>query len=131
MLLLLALVVGCYSPEGRAYHDCVERMTVGCECRAGILSGAYEGNCGDMTEEEIEYRCSNLDETVCDPKRSNFDADKCERLHDDLSAVDDEWREEQRCAIRAVKNHCDELQAAEGAAEELEHEIAESCGWFD
>ena len=131
-MLLLLVVLGC-SPEGRAFHECVERMEVGCECGAGILSGYFGGNCGDMTLEEIEQHCAYLDESRCDPDSETFDAVNCESdVEPSLVEYYDEGRrEEERCAVRAVKNHCEELQAAEGTAEELEQEIAESCGWFD
>lgn len=131
-MLLLLVVLGC-SPEGRAFHECVERMEVGCECSASFLTGAAWSDCGPSAQEQFVRSCAYLDESRCDPDSETFDAVNCESdVEPSLVEYYDEGRrEEERCAVRAVKNHCEELQAAEGTAEELEQEILESCGWTD
>ena len=84
MLTFVLLFLGC-APKS-VFEQCVENRDAMCECVSGTQT--YQDAGCDFDSAEGAF-CGIYDMGYCDTESSQFDSEMCERVHDELDAVEE------------------------------------------
>ena len=118
-MIFLSIFFAC-SPSGAAFDACAARYQAECDCGKDPTS-----SCGVAKNlDRLATSCGSFDLRKCDSKSDYWNALECEAVHSSITLWEDQFKRDQECYVKTLRQFCPGVGADEETWLEVDSEIA-------